>query len=301
MLEGTLVEDPTSILTLDSLKKRSAAVEGESCIVFLYPAGQLVGRRVTLAQPEYVIGRIPPAHIVIDRESVSRRHAKIVNRNFAWMMEDLNSTNGVFVNEHRVTSQILSDGDIVRIGDTTFKFLSGDNLEAAYHEEIYRLTILDPLTEVNNRRYFAEFLEREMAAATRYSCNTSLIMMDIDHFKKINDTYGHVIGDIVLKVVASRIKPRIRREDLLARYGGEEFAIILTHTDLPGALAFAESVRRLFSDIPVVIESLRIPVTLSLGVATAAPSSGMDSTTFIKAADENLYKSKQGGRNRVTG
>src|SRR5690606_8080158 len=138
----------------------------------------------------------------------------------------------------------LRDGDQVRFGDAIYKFLAGSNIEAQYHEEIYRMTILDGLTGVHNKRYFLEFLERELAAARRHAHPLSLVMFDIDHFKQINDDRGHLAGDAVLKALAGRFKHRIRREDLLARYGGEEFAVVLNGTGLDGARAFAEDLRR---------------------------------------------------------
>jgi two-component system cell cycle response regulator len=291
----------------------------DACLVVLYPPGPLMGRRVALERDAYVIGRSGDADLQLDRESVSRKHARIVHpEDGVWRIEDLGSTNGVYVNDAKVIDHRLADGDIIKIGDAIAKFLAGENVETAYHEEIYRLTIIDGLTGVHNKRHFLEFLEREVAAAGRYGHPLSLIMMDLDHFKQINDTQGHLVGDLVLKELAARIRPRIRREDLMARYGGEEFAIILTHTDQAGARIVGESVRALVADRPFSTDpasstggSLR--VTVSLGIATlplgpeepptgtgVRPSGrGPDPIALIKAADERLYAAKQAGRNRV--
>jgi two-component system, cell cycle response regulator len=160
--------------------------------------------------------------------------------------------------------------------------------------------IMDALTGAHNKRYFLEFLEREVARCSRYRRSLSLLMFDIDHFKKINDTHGHLTGDFVLREMSRRLLGRIRREELLARYGGEEFACVLPETDLVGARIFAEQVRRLIADAPFEYEGDTISVTVSIGLHTVE-GDDMDVTQFIKLADENLYRAKREGRNRVVG
>ncbi len=203
------------------------------------------------------------------------------------------------MNDDRVVSRQLVDGDLVRFGDVTYKFLSGSNIERAYHEEIYRLTILDGLTGIHNRRYFLEFLDREISVAIRYGRPLTLVMFDVDHFKKINDTLGHLAGDAVLKDLSSRASGCIRREDLCARYGGEEFVCVLPSTGLQGGVVFAESLRLLIARQPVVFGPDTIPFTISLGVATMESDQQIDADTLIKWADEKLYDAKHGGRNRL--
>jgi diguanylate cyclase (GGDEF)-like protein len=161
------------------------------------------------------------------------------------------------------------------------------------------MTILDGLTGIHNKRYFLEFLERELAGAHRHRHPLSLVMFDVDHFKMVNDTHGHLAGDAVLKDLTGRIRPRIRREDLFARYGGEEFACVLSGTNLGGAISFAESLRQMIEKDPVAHENLRIPVTVSLGVSAREGVDKMDVETMIQRADEKLYQAKRGGRNRV--
>jgi two-component system cell cycle response regulator len=275
---------------------------GDACLILLYPPGPNIGRRTALTSDEYVVGRVSENDIVIDRESVSRRHARL-RRSEAegWVIEDLGSTNGSFVNDVRVSHKPLHDSDQVRIGDAIYKFLSGANVEAAYHEEIYRMTILDGLTGVHNKRYFMEFIERELAASQRHSHPLTLVMFDIDHFKQVNDNRGHLAGDHVLKELAGRIKPRMRREDLLARYGGEEFAAVLNSTGLDGGLKFAEDVRRRIQATPFEFDGESFEVTVSLGVASVDGEQGVEPTTLIARADAKLYEAKNGGRNRVIG
>lgn len=275
---------------------------GDACLILLYPPGPDLGRRIALTRDEYVVGRVSENDIVVPRDAVSRRHARIAqSEEMGWYIEDLGSTNGSFVNDVRVHKKSLADGDQVRIGDAIYKFLSGSNIEAAYHEEIYRMTILDGLTGIHNKRYFMDFLERELAASQRHGRPLSLVMFDIDHFKQINDTRGHLCGDHVLKELAARIKPRIRREDLFARYGGEEFAVVLDSTALLGGVAFAEDLRRRVRATPFEYDGESFQVTVSLGVATVDGESAVTPEELIARADEKLYEAKRTGRDRVVG
>jgi diguanylate cyclase (GGDEF)-like protein len=270
----------------------------EACLVVIY--GLDLGKKYNLDQPAVIIGRSSKADIQIDQESVSRNHAKIINTGKTIMLRDLGSTNGTYVNDELIDEYVLRDGDFIKIGRCIFKFLSGNNIENAYHEEIYRLTTIDGLTQIYNKRYFLETLERELGRAQRYRRDLSLIMFDLDNFKKINDTYGHLAGDHVLKQLASVIKSRIRREDIMARYGGEEFAIILPEIDNFNSVQFAEKIRRLIEKAAFKFEETEIPVTISIGVVTYHQEMS-DAIEFIKLADEKLYLAKAQGRNRVVG
>lgn len=274
--------------------------DDEACIILLHPPGPDIGRRTPLTDGMYIVGRDQSADLVIPRSTISRQHSRLMRREGSgWWVEDMGSTNGTFVNEMRVNERKLVDGDQIRFGDTIFKFLSGSNVEAAYHEEIYRMTIVDGLTGVYNKRYFLDFLEREMARSHRHGAPLSLVMFDIDHFKKINDQRGHLAGDAVLKELCQRIKVRIRREDLFARYGGEEFAAILTNTALDGGVSFAEHVRLLVAQQPFHFNNQSIPVTVSLGVACLYNEASLTPEELIRRADDNLYAAKHGGRNMV--
>ena len=274
---------------------------GDACLVNLHPPGPDIGRRIPLLERQYVVGRDTDAGLVVSRSSVSRQHARLFSdEQGAWWVEDLSSTNGTFVNESRVTSGTrLTDADQVRFGDAIYKFLAGSNIESAYHEAIHNMAIQDGMTGIHNKRYFMEFLEREIAVCTRHSHPLTLVMFDVDHFKQVNDTFGHLAGDAVLKDLAGRIRPRIRREDLFARYGGEEFACVLPSTALPGGVVFAEHLRTLIEERPTAFESHLIPFTVSLGVTTLHRETGVDPSALIKRADDNLYAAKRGGRNRV--
>lgn len=273
---------------------------GDACLVNLHPPGPDIGRRIPLLNQQYIVGRDSEAGFVVSRSSVSRQHARLyMDDAGTWWVEDLNSTNGTFVNEARVRNQLLTDADQVRFGDAIYKFLSGSNIESAYHEAIHNMAIQDGMTGIHNKRYFVEFLEREIAVCTRHNHPLTLVMFDVDHFKKVNDTHGHLAGDAVLKDLAGRIRPRIRREDLFARYGGEEFACVLPSTALPGGIVFAEHLRTLIEERPTRFDNMDIPFTISLGVTTLHQETGVTPDSLIKRADENLYAAKRGGRNKV--
>jgi diguanylate cyclase (GGDEF)-like protein len=286
----------TVVTAISKISDRPAAKE--ACLVVIY--GMELGRKFNLNRAQFIVGRSSKADIQIDQEAVSRNHCKIVNTGKQILLRDTGSTNGTYVNDELIDEYVLKDGDFIKVGRCIFKFLSGNNIENAYHEEIYRLTTVDGLTQVFNKRYFVETLEREIGRAQRYARDLSLIMFDIDHFKKINDGLGHLAGDYVLKHLASAVRTRIRREDVLARYGGEEFAIILPETDLDSSVAFAEKVRKLIERTTFSFEDVAIPVTISVGVAVM-PRDLTEPMEFVRLADEKLYAAKHGGRNRVVG
>ncbi len=286
----------TVVTVISRISDRPAGKE--ACLVVIY--GLDLGKKYNVDRPSIVIGRSSKADIQIDQESVSRNHCKLINTGKSIMLRDLGSTNGTYVNDELVDEYVLRDGDLIKIGRCIFKFLSGNNIENAYHEEIYRLTTIDGLTQVYNKRYFIETLEREIGRAHRYRRELSLIMFDIDHFKKINDTYGHLAGDHVLKQLASVIKARIRREDIMSRYGGEEFAIILPEIDNYNAVQFAEKIRGIVEKAVFRFEDTDIPVTISIGCASMTTEL-QEPHEFVRVADGHLYTAKSQGRNRVVG
>ncbi len=271
---------------------------GEACLVIIY--GQDLGRRIPLAGGPFVIGRSSKSDFCLDQDSVSRHHARIVRTHDGiYTVSDLGSTNGTYVNDTPVSERVLSDGDQIKIGRSILKFMAGDNIEASYHEEIYRLMTVDGLTQLFNRRYFNETLEREINRSRRYTRALSLVLFDIDYFKKINDEFGHVAGDALLRQLAVVIKPRLRREDVLARVGGEEFALLLPEVALDGAATTAEKVRETVESSSFVFDDAVMPCTVSLGIAEWDGDRMAAPKDLYGKADEALYRAKQGGRNRV--
>ena len=168
------------------------------------------------------------------------------------------------------------------------------------NRELARLASTDPLTELPNRRSFDHTLERELRGAKRYDDPVSLVLLDLDEFKSINDRFGHHVGDEVLKEVGVRLRDACRAGDQVARIGGEEFALILTRTDEYGAKAAAERTRTLVSETPFATSAGELAVTASLGIACAGGTIGFDARDLFRAADEALYRSKGEGRNRVS-
>ncbi len=271
-------------------------VSGEACLILIY-GGPDLGKRFALTK-DATIGREATADICIDMSFVSRQHAKLTRRDDRWFVEDLGSRNGTQVNGTTVTTPTrLDNGDQVKVGGAIFKYIAGGNVETLFHEEIYRMTIFDGLTKVHNKRYLLDFLEREIARARRYESPLALIMLDIDHFKSLNDTYGHQAGDYVLERVAAAIDSVVRREQLLARYGGEEFAIVLPELTPPQVHAFAESVRARVASEGYVFGDETLTVTVSAGAAMLRDT--MEREDLIQAADAKLYEAKRGGRNKV--
>jgi two-component system cell cycle response regulator len=291
-------------LTTERLEPKLQAEAGEACqacLVHIYPSGTSMGRRYPLGDGPLSIGRGGDCDIVIDDPSVSRRHVRLVPLANGHEALDLGSTNGTHVNDEKTPRQILSDGDYLRVGNHIYRYLAGGNVEAAYHEEIHRLVIIDALTDVPNRRHFMEFLTRELARAGRYERALTLILLDIDCFKAINDQNGHLSGDAVLRLLAARIKPIVRAEELLARYGGEEFAVVLPECPRDTGLAAAERIRSLVEAEPFPAKDRMLHVTISLGLATTTPDEPLAVAELIQRADEHLYAAKQAGRNCVRG
>jgi diguanylate cyclase (GGDEF)-like protein len=274
------------------------APSGGASIIVIY--GPDLGKRLQLGTAPFEIGRSARCDLPIDQESVSRHHARITFDGKDYWIQDLGSTNGTFVGETAVQQQRLADGEQVRIGRSILKFMTGENVEVQYHEEIYRLMTVDGLTEIYNRRYFNEALEREMNRSQRYQRNLSLIMFDLDFFKRVNDTFGHLAGDHLLRHIAAIVKARLRRDDIFARTGGEEFSVILPEIPIEGARATAEKIRRIVETSQLIHERQVMQCTISLGVAGLRKDLATPDD-FYKAADALMYQAKQEGRNRVVG
>jgi two-component system cell cycle response regulator len=302
-MDAPQVPNPDRI-TADTLctppRAMSAGIR-EACLVHIYPSGPSMGRRYPLSTTHSVlIGRGTDCAILIDDHSVSRKHARIDPTPEGYFASDLGSTNGTFVNDEPCQRCTLKDGDYLRVGNCIYRFLAGGNIEAEYHEEIYRLAIVDGLTDIPNKRYLFEFLNRELARSSRHARPLSVLVFDIDRFKSINDDHGHLCGDQVLRDMANRLKGVIRAEELFARYGGEEFVMVLPETTLHDALLVAERVRALVESEPFRFDGEALRVTVSVGVA-ATTGEAIDPAELLQKADEKLYEAKNAGRNRVAG
>jgi len=258
-----------------------------------------MGTRYPLSDSPVVLGRGNDCDIRINDHSVSRRHARIQPGADGYYAVDLQSTNGTFVNDVPASICKLKDGDYLRVGNCIYRFLAGGNVEAEYHEEIYRLTIIDALTDIHNKRYLLEFLDRELSRSARYRRPLALVMFDLDRFKNINDELGHLGGDFTLRELASIVKSSVRKEELFARYGGEEFIVVLPETDGEGGICVADRIRNLVEKHPFQYEGKAYTVTVSVGLSTTSGDETLTPHELIRQADEKLYQAKSLGRNRV--
>jgi diguanylate cyclase (GGDEF)-like protein len=282
-------------------KRESPKPGADACLVQIYPTGPGMGRRFPLGSGRMVIGREAGCDILIEDQSVSRRHAAIQPDGDSYSVFDLQSTNGTYINDRPVDESKLKDGDHLRIGNVIYRFLAGGNVEAEYFEEIYRLTIIDGLTETHNKRYLLEYLERELARSARFRRPLALLMFDIDFFKQVNDELGHLAGDGTLRELAACIRKSIRKEELFARYGGEEFVVVMVETTREQAIETGERLRRQVEEHAFQFEGKPYQVTISVGVAATAGDQTLTTTELIQQADDKLYQAKHAGRNRVVG
>lgn len=276
---------------------QASAVGG--MLVKIYPASPL-DQPIELSESPIAVGRDESCELCVCEDSISRRHAEILFDGQNYFLQDLGSTNGTFVNEQRVSSSSLKSGDRVRFGNQIYKFISIDGVESKYHEIIFKMMTTDGLTQVYNKRFLLDTLEREIQQAKRGRESLCLLMMDLDKFKSINDIYGHLAGDKVLAEFAGRAMSVLRSGEVLARYGGEEFAMLCAPASLEQALHAAERVRLVTASEPVHFEQVDIPITVSIGVCCAHPANDeINPTELLSRADEMLYAAKKNGRNRV--
>lgn len=281
-------------------KKLFSAATREACLVHIYPTGPTMGCRYPLTDRPLIIGRGDDCDVRLTDHSVSRKHARIEPTPEGYRIADQQSTNGTFVNDKQLERpSLLHDGDYLRVGNCIYRYLAGGNIEAEYHEEIYRLTILDGLTQIHNARYLNEFLAREVVRSQRHSRPLSVLALDIDRFKSLNDSLGHLCGDFVLRELADVIRGNVRCEDLFARCGGEEFVVVLVETTTDGAVHVAERLREAVEHHQFRFESTPINLTISIGVSSTTGDAAVTSTALRKAADEKLYEAKRTGRNKV--
>ena len=258
----------------------------DACLVLIYGAHDL-GKRFEL-KSEITIGRDRGNDIVVEVADVSRQHARLSRlENGEWRLTDLASRNGTRRNGEVVKGTVtLANGDLIALGGVIFKYIAGGNIEALFHEEIYRMTIFDGLTKVANKRFLCDFLDREISRASRYGSPLSVAMLDIDLFKEINDTHGHPFADGILQTIAERLRSRLRATDVLARVGGDEFAMLLP--GMTGELA-TSVVHRTRSEVGTVAGG--VDLSWCAGIASY-PIDAQDAETLLECADAALYCAK---------
>jgi two-component system, cell cycle response regulator len=279
---------------------RAVSRHGVFTIVGGYEAGRVLALPINSTS---TFGRAPECTFTFDDESLSREHATVVSAAGEYFLKDT-STNGSFINDVRLERGTpLFDGDRVQLGQATFlRFALVDDEEEKALRRVYEAAMLDGLTGVYNRKHLEERIVAELSYAARHGTPLSLMIIDVDHFKKVNDTHGHLAGDAVLKCVAALLRRTVRPEDVVARYGGEEFVIVMRGTPARAAMILADRLREAVSAEAIDFEGTAIKVTSSAGVASlACCGATRDRATLLGAADRRLYAAKQGGRNRVIG
>lgn len=287
-------------LTFQAPGPRERRGDRPAYLVHVYPTCPNTGHRYPLGANPTVIGRGEECAIRNTDTSVSRCHARIVRgADGRFRVADLGSTNGTFVNNASRRESFLADGDYLRVGNCIYRFLDGEDIESEYHEEIYRLTIRDGLTQVYNRRYFTEFLERELTRAVRHKRSLAVILLAIDHLATINADLGQLASDIALREFCTRIRSVVRADELLARSGAEQFAVVLPEADIAEARTTAERIRLLVARQPFAFNNRTYPLTVSAGVAILQPSEGPTVAALLGLADANLARAKTAGQNRV--
>lgn len=247
------------------------------------------------------IGRDKKATVRIVDEGISRRHCRVRQLPMGKLLvEDLRSTNGTFVNGERIDKKALEDGDKIQIGsNTVLRYAFTDGLDEGFQRRMYDSALRDGLTKAYNKRFYTDRVEVEFSTAKRTGAPLALLMMDIDHFKRLNDNWGHPAGDMVLQSLVQVIQALLGEEDIFCRYGGEEFTLI-THTPPSEAVALGDRIREAIAQHAFTWEGERLPVTISMGVACMPAATFDTHSGLLGTADEAMYASKKGGRNRVT-
>ena len=250
------------------------------------------------------LGRADEADVRFDDVSLSRIHARVVRIGSEYVINDAGSTNGTYINDRRIDAPTsLKDGDRIQLGsNTTLRFSLVDLAEEQALRQVYEAAMKDGLTGIANRKHLEERLDAEVGYAIRHGSPLSIVMLDVDHFKRVNDPLGHLAGDAVLRHMGAALSAGLRQEDLVARYGGEEFVIVARGIEVMNALHVADRLRIWISQTPVYFENQQIWITSSAGVASLADCGDKkDKASLLAAADGRLYQAKHGGRNRVVG
>lgn len=300
---STHTTDPLLTVTDGALPAAALGLEAD-VILIAHPENRRLGHRFRLSPGGSLdIGRAPTAQVSLPEvPSLSRSHARLRFVGNRVVLEDLGSRNGTFVNDRQVQGGPveLKSGDRFQVGSVHFKFLHERDVEHAYHEAIYQMVMRDGLTEVYNQRKFQEEATREFARAQRHERPLALVLLDIDHFKQVNDTFGHLVGDRLLRAVAGSIRRVSREGDVLMRYGGEEFMVVVPGAGGHDLLELGERIRRAIAATEVSDGERRVTVTASVGGAAYPDHDVSSATELVEAADSALYASKHLGRDRVT-
>jgi diguanylate cyclase (GGDEF)-like protein len=293
-------EDTTDVTNTTAIMAAAKRASSQPRLTVM--SGVSAGQVLSLdGKPEFFVGRSRSADVRLEDQGVSRVHCRIVRRDDELLIEDLGSTNGTIVNGCHVGSAALQAGDRIQIGPNALLQVSFfDEAEDKLARRLFEASTRDPLTRAYNRRYFAQRLHEEISFAVRHGTGLAVMLLDLDHFKAVNDTAGHAAGDAVLRGVVGEIEKCIRTEDLLTRYGGEEFGLLVRVESIADAKRFAERIRARIEAATIPFEGRSLRVTVSIGVAELAEcTTADDGEALVALADRRLYRAKLLGRNRV--
>lgn len=280
-----------------SIKELDAKDQKKPYLTFV--KGPLMGQIHEITEQPTIVGRSSECNLWIEDSTISRKHFRIGIVNGEIEIEDLRSTNGTYVNGSRVEKASLFDGDKVQISQDTLLELTYLDSTRVHSEKVrYEMGVKDPGTNTFNKRYFIDRIQEEFAFAKRRGVNLALVLFDLDHFKRVNDTYGHLAGDLVLQKVAAIVDSVIREGDILARFGGEEFVILMRDANIKNALDLAERIRKKVAESEMIHDGQKIKITLSCGLAELEEAH-KDYLDLLAMADQFLYRAKKQGRNRT--
>ena len=296
-------EETTAVVPLETMQRAVsvAAPARDRCSITVL-GGPGTGGLAAMSGSSLVVGRGDECDLCIDDPGLSRRHVQVVRHGAEQVIEDLGSRNGTFVDGALLAGpRLVHDGARVNIGrGTVLRIGLHDALEEEAQRRLYESAVRDSLTRLYNRRYLDERLHAEVAYAVRHHSPLSLLLIDVDHFKRVNDTLGHLAGDAVLRLTAAVLVRMVRAEDLVARWGGEEFMVVARGTGLRNAHIFADRMRRSIEQMAIPWEGATHHVTVSIGVAAVdEATTRVEPSLLIAAADAALYSAKRTGRNRV--
>ena len=294
------ISESTMIVDTNLLKQvREGQQQVQAYLIVL--SGSEVGRMHKLESSTISLGRSPGNAMRINDVGISRKHARLVLEQHGIFIEDMQSANGTFLNGERLTRRLqLRDGDKITLGSTTIlKFTYHDKLDETFQKQMFDAALRDSLTGAYNKKYLINHLKTEFAFAARHASSLSLIMFDVDHFKRVNDTYMHTTGDAVLVKLAQIATESVRAEDVFARYGGEEFSVVCRGISMGQAAHLGERLRAAVEKEIFEHNQHRLKITVSVGVAGYPEIPISRYGELIEAADTALYAAKHGGRNRV--
>ena len=292
-------EEDTKTHAVEEIAERVSSIERTVPTLTVLTGGS-TGQSLKI-RGKLTIGRATECELRVADDGISRHHARIHFANERASVEDLTSRNGTFVNGKRIsTATLLHDGDKIQLGrSTVLRFAMQDALDESFHENLMSSALRDGLTKLFNKRYFLDRLDSELKFALRHQTSLSLLMLDLDHFKRCNDTHGHLGGDAVLSAVANALSRAVRNEDVVARFGGEEFAIVLRQIAVDSAVLMAERLRKMIESMLIPFGDKQLRQTVSIGVAGFPTTPVREPADLVEAADQALYRAKNGGRNRV--